>query len=359
VRYIARKVPIEYWEIGNELYIHDDSPAAKQSGLTPEAYADRASSFIDAIRAVDPQARISAITDENYAPWGNHDWTKVVLNKVGDRIDSLSVHCGYAPVMFGDMGDSVRDVYRALLAAPVLVRGTLQRTDRQIAALPRKDADRIKIAVTEWGPLFQVLPTDRFVDHCKTLGSALYMASAFKAFLDVPRVEAASQFKLSDPLFIGMIGYRDGQPTPNPSYMLMKRLRRLARQKLVRCEVASPTYDSPSIGWVHAVKGVPLFECYVCRQGSRLTLVAINKSLDRPARVSLHGFAGKCRLWTLDGDSIDAHGDASPLSSPGLKWAEQAKDGDGPKRLHVVDRLATIGSVVSFPAHSVSVVEMQ
>ena len=44
--------------------------------------------------------------------------------------------------------------------------------------------NEIGLAVTEWGPWFQVDPQGRYTDHVKTLGSALYVASTLKVFVE-------------------------------------------------------------------------------------------------------------------------------------------------------------------------------
>jgi alpha-L-arabinofuranosidase len=130
------------------------------------------------MRAVDPGIKIGAIADENYSRSMSPffaNWTEHLLRTAASEIDFIAVHCGYAPTLWEDRGWSPRTVYSAMLAAPQLIREHLANLSARIETLaPGRD---IKIAVTEWGPFFNSSRDSRFVDHTKTLGSALFVAS--------------------------------------------------------------------------------------------------------------------------------------------------------------------------------------
>ena len=70
-----------------------------------------------------------------------------------------------------------------MLAAPLLIAGNLKDIAEQIKIAVPERADAIGIAVTEWGPLFHALPTSEWVDHPKTLGSALYVPDQLRVFM--------------------------------------------------------------------------------------------------------------------------------------------------------------------------------
>lgn len=75
---------VRHWELGNELY----GPWHPHQ-MTPEAYAARASDFIDAMKAVDPDIEIAVVgdSDRDHAPWN-----RVVLDVVGHKADAIVLH---------------------------------------------------------------------------------------------------------------------------------------------------------------------------------------------------------------------------------------------------------------------------
>lgn len=378
VRYVNRTGRrVEYWEVGNELYVKMGHPAFSAVTMTPEQYARKFVQFARAMREADPGIKIGAIGDENYgalSPRAYGDWTAQVLAIAGKDMDFLAIHNGYAPVLIRDKGQSVRKVYAAMLAAPILVRDTLATASRKIASLGPERDSHIRLAVTEWGPTFQLNPSDRFVDHVKTLGSALYVASAMKAFLESPKLEVATGFKLVDELFQGWIGKRDGRWTPAAPYYALQLYTHHFGSILLSSRTHSPAYDSQPAGLVDALSNVPYLDVVSSRSedGRELYLMAINKHFDSPiqARISVSGRrpASSGTAWTLNGTGIDANTGTQPFRGTGARWVRQASDEanprfelGGPGEVTVTSKkLSGVGAgfVYTFPAHSVTALEI-
>lgn len=368
VRYTGKAV--KYWEVGNELYLDDHNLGSQAVTKTPAQYASLCARFCDAMRTADPNIKLGAILDESFYPMKAYQgWTETVLPAVAPKIDFVAVHNAYAPAMPTEGGKSLRSVYAATLAAPVLVKGTLDSLVAKIHKLNPVDAKRIKIAVTEWGTLYQILPSGSYVDHCKTLGSALYTASTMKAFLDTPEVEVANYFSLIDPLFIGLLGERSGNQTPTASYLALQMYTKHFGDMVVASKTTSPTYSSERIGWVSPVANVPYVECVSSTgdDGHSLHVLLINKHFDRDAKVdlTLAGFpaVASADCWTLGGTGIDANTGTHPMTVPGFTWAKQAEDEVNPRfekggpdevwlRHSVVNGMGSRSSV-TVPAHSV------
>jgi len=326
---------VQYWEVGNEQYLVDTNPETKRSRISARDYLQRLQRFAAAMKKADPSIRIGAIGGANYGRYNlvsENDWNKTVLQGAGSLIDFLSIHNAYAPVMIGDSSASFDQVYRGLLASPVLIEQNLKTVSDQIAGFAPKDASRIKIAVTEWGPLFHVLPTDRWIDHAKTLGSGLFVASTLQAFLRSDRVTIANFFKLAEHNFLGMIG---PGAVPKPSYYAFEMFTRHFGQRLIRTAAQSPTYDFPGVGLVAGVKGVPYLDAVssVSTDGSRLYVLVVNRHFTTPmsTRIRLSGFrpAADGTVWLLTGPSLDANNGDDLPSVPGIRWAHQAKAPSG------------------------------
>jgi alpha-N-arabinofuranosidase len=347
VRYVAQrirqdpKIPrVALWELGNENYNRGGMPHLEQATLAPEAYAKRFVDFARAMRQADPEVRLAAISDANLgtrAPHGYADWDKKVLRLIGREIDYLSVHNAYAPTLATDQGEDLRTVYAAMLAAPQLVRRSLDEVTAQIKLAVPERAGKIRIAVTEWGPAFQITPHGRYVDHVKTLGSALYVASVMKVFIESPTVEVANFFKLVDPLWSGSIGKRGDAYVPTAPYFALQLYSRHFGERLVHSETRSPTFSTTAVGWIDAVRDVPYLDVVasVGASGSSLHLLGINKHFDRDirTRIRLTGFVPRAegQTWTLSGAGLDAHTGTDVFRAPGFKWARQEEDRDNPR----------------------------
>ena len=200
------------------------------------------------MRAADPCIKIGAILDENYGasiPHAYSTWSEEVLPLVGQEVDFVSIHNGYAPAVV-DPGDlDLETIYAAMLAAPVLIESSLERVSGKIQRLVPDRASEIKIAITEWGPFFHLVPESPYVDHIKTLGSGLYVASVLKMFIQSPQVEIANFFKLADALFMGWIGPRQGQWVPKAPYYAFQMYTQHFGEVLVQSETTSPAYKQP------------------------------------------------------------------------------------------------------------------
>lgn len=380
VSYVNRKSRrVNYWEVGNELYMNEGSATSKAVTVNPSLYATRFREFAQAMRGADAGIKVGAIGGENqglYAGVTYPKWNQTVLEKAGDQMDFLAVHNAYAPaVFFGDKQD-VRTVYKGMLAAPVLIARNLETVSRQIGQYAPAHASRIKIAITEWGPYFSLDPKSRYVDHNKTLGSALFVASALKAFIESPQTDIANFFLLNDVSVVGWIGSRNGEIPPNPDwapsarYYAFQLYTRHFGERLVSSRASGPTFDSETVGLIDAVRGAPYLDIVssLSADGRTLYVMAINKHFDSSIEgtISIKGFEPRDGgvAWTLNGTGIDAHTGTTPLKIPGLSWARQAEDDQNPRFSRGGANEVTLTSsavkgmgrqfTYQFPAHSVT-----
>jgi alpha-N-arabinofuranosidase len=368
---------VTFWEVGNELYIKEDTPISKSVTISPETYAERFIAFADAMRAADPDIKIGAIGGENagrYNTVSYAGWDRTVLTKAGHALDFLAVHNAYAPLVW-DKGDrDLRTVYQAMLAAPSLIRQNLETLSDQIEHYVPERADEITIAVTEWGPFFHADPTSPYVHHVKTLGSALFTASTLNVFIESEKVTVANAFKLNEISFMGWISQRNGRWTPNGPYFALQMYTRHFGDVLVDSTVDCPTFTSKALGVVEKVRGVPYLDVIsgLSDDGETLYVLGVNKHFDAPieATINIHDRKprGDATVWTLTGSGIDANTGTQLPKVPGLKWGTQMTDTANPRfdkgnPQDVAIRSRTLTGVGSsfefvFPKHSVCSVEI-
>ena len=378
VRYVnngSRRV--RYWEIGNELYMNEGSATSRAITVSPGKYAERFNEFARAMKEADPGIAVGAIGGENRGRYVNvnyPDWNRTVLEKAGGQMDFLAVHNAYAPVLITREDQDMRKVYRAMLAAPVLIARNLKVVEQQIATYAPNRASQIGIAVTEWGPLFQFDPKSAYVDHPKTLGSALFVASTLKAFVESARTQIANFWLLNDLSVLGMIGSREAGFPPKPDwaptarYFAFQLFTRYFGDQLVQSTVEGPTYNSEAVGLIDSVDNVPYLDIVSSLSTDRRTLfiIAINKNFDSSieSSITLRDFnpAPEGIAWTLTGSGIDANTGTMPLRVPGLSWGKQIEDSGAARFYHGGQGEVTLSSApvtgvangftYRFPPHS-------
>ncbi|MHB1001083.1 MAG: alpha-L-arabinofuranosidase C-terminal domain-containing protein [Armatimonadota bacterium] len=325
----AKPYGIRFWEIGNEQYLKGDDSVGKTSHLSTDEYIRRYMEWSSAMKKADPKIKIVAVGASNYGRNTmsyDEDWNKKLLEQAGHTIDYLAVHNAYAPAAASSSNASFYEVYQALLTFPVLIKGNLDKISNQIDTYAPKYKDHIKIAVTEWAPLFHILPTDKWIDHCKTLGSGIFVASTMKAFIDSPKVDLTNSFKLSEYSFMGWI---NGYGTPKPSYYALQMYTKHFGDKVVQTSVNSPTYTSKGVAQIDAVKDAPYLEAIssLSPDKSKLYVIVINKHFTSPVKVALNlnRFTPKPigKAWVLTAPSLDANNGKDLIDYPGLNWAKQ------------------------------------
>ena len=372
--------PVTYWEVGNELYISDNNPTSPvlNISITPEKYADLFLRFAPKMREADPTIKIGAIGGQNYGKYTQssfNDWDEKVLRAAGSQMDFFAIHNAYAPFVPDHRIVTVRQVYAAFLATPKVIRENIETVSTQIDRFVPDRADKISIGITEWGPFFHTQPESPYVDHVKTLGSALFVASTLNAFIESPKVDIGNFYKLVEPVFMGWIGKRKSEWIANAPYLALQMYTRHLGDILVKSDVESPAYDGPAVGLFDRIKNVPYLDVIASRStdGKKLFVMAVNKHFDLPIRASidLKGFkaTGKGMARILRGTGIDAHLGATPLEVPGIKWAKQATDVENPRFAHggpgevsiEVEPFEATGNKFefTFQPHSVTSLEIQ
>jgi alpha-N-arabinofuranosidase len=364
---------VTWWEIGNELYMDGD---ASGGATTPERYAERVLDFARAMRAVDPDIRLAAIGLRNFGRYrfnSHDDWNEVVLRRAGSAIDLLAVHNAYTPVVPDARGVDPLDVYAAMWAFPQLVARNLADTRGEIARFA--PGRRIGVGITEWGPLFAVDPASPLIDHVKTIGSAVFVASALRVFAEDPSVELANFFKLNEALFMGWIGRRGNQWAMTAPAMAFRMVARGMESGLLASSVQVATYGSRGIGFVDRVAEVPYLDVLASATPDRrtVTVLLINRhpSSAIATQVTLGGASGAATLTseTLSADAPDAHTGTDLLRIPGLRWGEQARVGprgrfdrgaEGEIRLER-QGLGAVGATttVRVPAHAITLLRFE
>jgi alpha-N-arabinofuranosidase len=243
------RVPL--WELGNELYFNG-SATEQEITMTPQAYAQQVLSFATAMRKADPSIQLMAIGVPDrtaYSLTQYQNWTQTVLQTCASQIDYIAYHNAYFPGFFGTNDPTLQTGYQAMWAAPETIDQELTQLEGWIAKY--QQGRNIGIAVTEWGPLFGMLPD--WIDHVKTLGSAVYTGRVLQVFLSHPKVKIANYFKMVDGTCTGWNSYLNQPKVP---YYIIQLFTQHFGTYMVATSVTSPTYSTSEVGFVPAESNV-------------------------------------------------------------------------------------------------------
>jgi alpha-N-arabinofuranosidase len=245
----SARVPM--WELGNELYFNS-SAAEQQIAMTPTQYAQQVLSFAAAMRKSDPSIQLMAIGMPNrtaYTMTAYPNWIQTVLQTCAAQIDYIAIHNAYFPGFYGTTIPSTQSGYRAMWAAPETVDQELTSVEALIAQY--QQGRDIGIAVTEWGPLFGSMPS--WIDHNKTMGSAVYAGRIMQVFLSHPKVRIANYFKMVDDTCFGWNSYLNQPKVP---YYVIQLFAQHFGTTMISTSVTSPTFSTSALGYVPAESNV-------------------------------------------------------------------------------------------------------
>ena len=336
---------IRFWEIGNEQYIKPDGslPLPAESYMTPARYAGKFKEYAAAMRAADPSIKLGIIGGRNfgfYRMLHDENWNEIVLKETAGQADFVSIHNAYGPLTVGDAEKgSFEDVYRAMFAFPKQVEQNLKDVNRDIARFAGPNASRMKIAVTEWGPLFAFDLSNRYIDHVRTLGSGLFVASLFQTFLRAERVDITTFFKLTEEGFMGWVNGANGEP--KPVYYALQMYTRHFGTRLVDAQVSSPSFNAAASG---SCRGDP--QCPVPRRRG-VAQRRLGQVVRRRGQQALRGThsVGSSRKRVSTGSRCEDLGAdrAKPRCEQWRRHARTGPPGSGAARFHVQLRPAGNG----------------
>ena len=285
----------QLWELGNELW------GNFQIGYpTLERAAARTQAFSDAVRAVDPQARLIATGQD---PDHFEKWNAQLLALPPGVFQYLATHfvvgCGQVrrPNATPDF------IAESALALPVGLERQLRKMKEQIDASPHKG--RVQVAFTEW--LFHG-PNDS-VPRFTNLGGALMAAGFLNTLIRTADfVPIADMTGLID--FAGITKKRSQVFAP-PAYWALRMYSTSSATRPVEARYTGETYDvREGNNRLPEILAVPYLDVVagLNEAGDTLTVFAVNRHQYRDIQADLRitGFkpVRRGRVQTLSGTSL-------------------------------------------------------
>ena len=292
------------WELGNELW------GSFQVGYpTRQSVAERTKAFSDAIRKVDPRAKLIATggDEDSYSDWNMAQLTNP------RAFDFLSTHFVVTDDKIVREKPSPDFISQADLALPVGLERKLREMSEQIQNNPQA-RDRVKIAFTEW--LFWARQGD--VPRYDNMGGALCTAGFLNMLLRVADIVPLAD--MTGIIEFGGIWKKRGRTFGTPSYWAFRLYSNADSNHLVetRAQVGKYNVEQGSVR-LPVIPDVPYLDVVAAlnEKNNKMTLFCVNRHLtqDIVAHISMSGFlpAEEGHLQTLSSSSIyDKNDEAHP-----------------------------------------------
>jgi len=267
------------WELGNELW------GDFQIGYpTLPRVAERTKSFSDAVRNVDPKARLIATGGD---PDVFQDWNAAQLTNPTDTFNYLSTHFVVTTNSVQAPHPSPDFIAKAVFALPVELERRL-RTMHQQFEKPGKPT--VNTAFTEW--LFWS-SEDQFSPRYDNMGGAIGTGGFLNMLLRNSDIVPISD--MTGIIEFGGIWKKRGRVFGVPSYWVFRMYSNADIAKLVETQSHGPTYDvDQGSTRLPKIVAVPYLDVVAAINGSgnKLTLFCVNRHLTRDleTKINLAGF---------------------------------------------------------------------
>lgn len=267
------------WELGNELW------GNFQVGYpTLPRVAERTKSFSDAVRTVDPKARLIATGAD---PDVFHDWNAAQLANPPDTFNYLSTHFVVTTNSVQMPHASPDFVAKATFALPTELERRLRSMRQQFQESPGRN---VSTAFTEW--LFWS-SEDQFSPRYDNMGGAIGTAGFLNMLLRNADIVPISD--MTGIIEFGGIWKKRGRVFGVPAYWVFRMYSNADATRLVETHSNGQSYSvEQGSTRLPKIADVPYLDVVAAlnNSGSKLTLFCVNRHLTRDieTKINLAGF---------------------------------------------------------------------
>lgn len=268
----------QLWELGNELW------GTFQTGYpTLDLVAGRTKAFSDAVKAVDPKARLIGTGGD---PDSYQQWNAAQLQNPRDTFSYLSTHFVVGDAQAVQKRPSPDFLALASFALPIGLERKLQQMHQQIENAGAKD---VRTAFTEW--LFHA-PSDT-APRFDNMGGAIAAAGFLNMLLRNADIVPISD--MTGIIEFGGIWKKRGRVYGTPAYYAFSMYSNSGATQPVKTITQGATYDvHDGISRLPEIPSVPYLDVVAALNDAKDTLVlfCVNRELarDLSADISISGF---------------------------------------------------------------------
>lgn len=263
------------WELGNELW------GDFQIGYpTLPRVAERTKLFSEAVRKVDPKARLIATggDPDSFAPWN-----AAQLANAPDSFNYLSTHFVVTTNSVQTPHASPDFVAKATFALPVELERRLRNMHQQFQDSPGRD--KVKTAFTEW---LYWAPEDAISPRYDNLGGAIGTGGFLNMLLRNSDIVPISD--MTGIIEFGGIWKKRGRVFGVPAYWVFRMYSNADANHLVETHNNAGTYDvEEGSTRLPKISDVPYLDVVAAlnSSGKKLTLFCVNRRLDRDIETTM------------------------------------------------------------------------
>lgn len=359
VEYMNKKVgfPVEYWELGNEVYGDWDKAYTKG-----DKYAKLIKEYASQMKKIDPTIKIGA----DWAPQRNIFFNNALAKGAGNDIDFLSIHWYPNHIQANKKFENrIHPTAKEVMANYLWVPQIIAKAKATFAKYAPKKKDKLEFAFLEWdgawdGLSYDLAPYTQEGIAQWSLANAIFTVDALGEFMR-SSVSVSTQFNFQSTGF-GLIrgwsadvdpsGQRWDGEIIRPKALAIKLFAKHFGDILIESKVEnSPAYYKSQDWWPDSYTGhVPYITCYASKsqQNSKLYLMLINKheNKDYKVKVYLKGVKPKAEaaLFILNGPSVMAQNEGHPTAVTIKNFKVQNMDNE---------------FSYTIPAHSINAIEIE
>ncbi len=269
------------WELGNELW------GSWNTGFpTEQQIGERTRLFSQAIRKVDPHARLIATGKD---PDHFHDWNAVQLANPPGTFNFLSTHFVVTTDAVQTPNPTNDFIAQAAFALPVQLGRQLDKMTQQIQQAGHHDT---KIAFTEWLFVSHSQMGGHAAPDFNNMGGAVATGGFLNMILD--HADTAPISDMTGILEFAGIWKRRGQVYASPGYWVLRSYAEAAPEHLLNVESDAPTFSvEHGVNRLPDIPDVPWLDVKAARRADGdVVLFCVNRSLtqDYRAIIDLEGF---------------------------------------------------------------------
>ena len=238
--------PVSSYCIGNEVNMNIENVDGMKVSKTPEQYIEFANKVYEEIGSLadDITLGVLALPDgHGLNHWGDQ-WDKKILKALGDKIDFIDCHYGYAVQNGTPHSYTDEEIFRAYMAAPTYIKSLIEKTKEEIKTYAPDRADEISIQITEYGPIGT---------YNNASVGAVFLASIIQVMANEPMISSANHLPLLNHYAAAnTVGYKNTNGTEyywdNLTTFIFEWYTAQIGRQVLETELETFTFSSTAVG---------------------------------------------------------------------------------------------------------------
>lgn len=273
--------PVSSYCVGNEVNMNIENVDGMKVSKTPDEYIAFTNKVYEELGGLADDVTLGVLAlpeGHGLNHWGS-TWDRKILTELGDKIDFIDCHYGYAVQNGTPHSYTDDDIFRAYMAAPTFIKSLIEKTKEEIKTYAPDRADEISIQITEYGPIGT---------YNNGSAGAVFLASLIQVMANEPMISSANHLPLLNHYAAAnTVGYKQSNGTEYywdnlTTYIFEWYTEQIGRQVL-ETELETFTFSSSKVGLLPAITKADMGSTavYYDPEKGEGTVFVINHSYER------------------------------------------------------------------------------